>query len=297
MSGIEKELLDLSRNEIWADVMKKVIMSHSAKQTAEIITKYAKLLGKTSAKLAGYLDTAFTEPDKYVVPLMKKHGKYFTSASKYGEKALEVHHSGILATLSAMTVGITPGTIWAGFAGTARTFLTGLGYAALAGVVILGAIMGANFIAESWGTHGADDPIEPTWIGGSDIRNVYSAHFTATMDGRDVTNTLWSEPGFIALAFGESAYMYNYGSDNNVVRGSTYGEICDLIEKRERISRSLPPREIFTYAVHSQGMWPDNYRFSVECTRKVVGKQRTARERSYSGEPFRGYKDIVIEGQ
>lgn len=286
----EKEILEfLARNKIWADALHSLTINYN--MTA--LTHYAKLLGYSVETLKAVFMTACQDPE-YIVDVLLKHRLYVIPSKRCGINARILFKHGMPLTASTTIAGLklaaaggTTGLFTA--IGYGKTLLTGLGYAALVGAIIIGVIMGANFIAESWGTHGADDPIERTLKGDPEERKaweaaeqeekqrdadtIYRAHFTATTEaGKDITNTVWSEPGIIDFGEGGSIVNFDEGNYKKMYIGKTYGELCDAYHKW-RVSHSYPPSKKVTYCVHPRSGPYNNIvdcskHFTVYCTRK-----------------------------
>jgi hypothetical protein len=288
VEAIKKAIEIAAKDPAWCKAITSVIETPNLAK----ITEAASTVSMSVSSFINQFVVALSEPSKILRPILQNTHLTEGKATQYLFDAQKLVNSGVPEALRAGgAAGVGTTTVVAtGIGATLINVAIGIGVIVIAGFVLWGV---AGYVGEHWG----DQPIEQTWIGGSDIRNVYSAHFTATIDGQDVTNTIWSKPSYVSFSHGEGASLYNYGTGDNVVRGATYGEICDMYDKY-RISRSYSPSTDLNYGVYTEadfGLW--DCLFSVTCTRKVVGKQRTPRESSPSDEPFRGYKDIVIEGQ
>ena len=258
MTGIEEKLaLEMARNKIWQDAFYSLTTNYNK----VALNYYAKLLGYSVDTLKNVFEAACENPDKYIVPALEKRSIYKKVAEECGRLAkilfkrnMRLTTSTVIAGLQTATVGWSLSGFLAAGAGYGKALLTGIGYATLVGAVIIGVIMGANFIAESWGTHGADDPIERTWKGDPEERKAWEGDIISygpiIASERGIVKTYTKFPKPLYLYMGPSfnqglwlcdkpSYVHNPHEPSKYIQepvegGSykTYGEVCSAIFTR-----------------------------------------------------------------
>lgn len=275
----------ISQDPAW----RKAIVTVMKTPNLPTITKAASSVNMSVSSFIRHFNVACWKPDEIIRPLLKD-AKIFTT-NEIDDLVIQgriLYRSGIPDVMRAGAAG-------AGGAGAAATWAAaGKGAIILKGLAILGGLIAfavvsyyvAGYLGELW----ADDPIEPTWLGDPEKRAayqqaeqgkkqhsvpIYSAHFIATTEaGKDITNTVWSEPGVIYCDIGGPRTwhnIYNYGDRRNVVHGITYGELCDIFEKTYEKTdyADMQYKPAGTYCVHVNPC--DAAQYTVTCARKVVG--------------------------
>ena len=243
IEAIKKTIEIAAKNPTWCEAIVSVMKTPNL----PTITQAASSVNMSVSAFISQFNVACWKAEEILRPILEEANLYTkTEIKNLVDQARILYRSGIPHVMRAGAAG-------AGGAGAAATgAAAGKGAIILKGLAIVGGLIAfavvsyyvAGYLGELW----ADDPIEPTWLGDPEARAayqaeqgkkqhsvpIYSAHFIATIDGVDVTNTLWSselshiDPPYYV---GEMYYNYLYGN-NEVYTQKTYGEMCRIIDDK-----------------------------------------------------------------
>lgn len=257
MAGIEKEILDTSmRSKAWQDAMIALVRS----PTTKTVAMHAAKIGTTQNALAIAFESACSNANSVLRPILEKSSMATKDIAPTVRRAQALTGKGIphaLADAITTLMAVTPGMVAAetgAFAGALIKGLITVGVGILiAGTLIYGTLVLSDFA----GQYGADKPIDPVTHWPQDVRSVPSTNgkSIATLDGwngREVTDILWSEPGYIV---DDGVYIFYYNHDDVLgdfsssrrerVYQKTFGDMCTIVSDYE-VSKGRKPSTGYT---------------------------------------------------
>lgn len=260
IEAVIKETIKVtSQNPAWREAIVTVMKTPNL----PTITKAASSVNMSVSSFIRHFNVACWKAEEIIRPLLKE-AKIFTT-DEIDDLVIQgriLYRSGIPDVMRAGA--------GAGGAGAAATgAAAGKGAIILKGLAILGGLIAfavvSYYVAGYLGELAADKPIEPGWN-----RPVYG-DFIATMDGVDVTNALWSEPGQIYVIPWADMSFYNHNGGGREVYTKTFGEMCVFLN--EELFRDIYGNQnYFTYMVATRdrsvsGGWRHD---KVICDREIL---------------------------
>lgn len=257
VEAIKETIKVASQNKTWCEAIVSVIKTTNL----ATIKQAASSVNMSVSSFIAQFGVALSEPSKILRPILQNTHLTEGQATQYLYDAQKLVNNGVPEALRA----------GAGGAGAAATGVAaGKGAIILKGLAIIGGLIAfavvSYYVAGVLGEWSADKPIEPGWN-----RPVYSSDFIATIDGVDVTNTLWSEPGTIRVVPWIYSPFYNHDCGGGVVHTKTFGEMCDFLND-EFFRDIYGNQNFFTYMVATRdrsvrGGWRHD---QVICDREIL---------------------------
>lgn len=259
MAGIEKEILDTAiRSKAWQDAMIALV----ANPTTKMVAKHAAKIGTSQNALAIAFEGACSNANGVLRPILERSSMAAKDIAPTVRRAQALTGKGIPhALVDAITtlMATTPAMVLTETGALAGALIKGLITVGV-GILIAGTLIyGTLVLSDFAGQYYADKSVDPVTHWPQDVRSVPSTNgkFIATIGdwrGRDVTDILWSEPGYIV---NDGVHMYYYNHDDILgdfssstrkrVYSNTFGDMCAIIYNYE-VSRGR--KQAKGYTVH-----------------------------------------------